>query len=209
MTTLLGPTTIMYPGLYGFGRIDGFPLSADVSSPFGPRTPILTSAGWTSDFHSGIDLPAAKGTPVCAPADCEVAASYQDGAGGQTVVVRFADGSGAMFVHMEGLQIGQGVQLRRGDFLGFVGTSGLSTGDHLHYTRLRQVLNGPAWYDRALLIDPLSTEGGFTATLAPPVNPAPPPAPPALDDFQRGRVEMYQGIKRLIDDLPTPWGIPI
>ena len=86
--------------------------------------------------------------------------------------MRFEDLTGAMFIHMEGLQIGQGQQLRRGDFLGFIGTSGLSTGNHLHYSRLRQVLDGMAWYAKEIFVDPLSAEGGFTAVLtAPPVEP--------------------------------------
>lgn len=211
MRTLLGPTAVGWPGIWGFGRIEGYPLSADISSPYGPRTPILTLAGWTSDFHTGIDLPAPKGTPVCAPADCTVVASYKDGAGGQTLVVRFEDQTGAMFIHMEGLQLGEGTTVRRGDFIGFVGTSGLSTGDHLHYSRMRQVLDGPAWYARELFMDPLSAEGAFTLALTPPENPAP---APVLDEFQRGRKEMFDAWVReteahleYVRSLRDAWGV--
>ena len=174
MTTELGPTTVRHPGLWGFGELQGVPLSASISSPFGPRTPILTPQGWTSSFHSGIDLPAPRATPILCPADATVCASYADGAGGRTLVVRFEDGTGAMFVHMEGLQLGQGTPVARGAILGFVGTSGLSTGDHLHYARLRQVLDGPAWYDTSVFMDPLGPEGAFVEVLStPPVTPTP------------------------------------
>lgn|SRR3990167_1634180 len=171
MALELGPTKIVPHGQWGFGGIEGFPLTASISSPFGPRVPILTPQGWTSDFHSGIDLPAPHGTPILAPADCTVCASYTDGAGGHTLVVRFEDNTGAMCIHMEGLQLGVGANVARGAILGFVGTSGLSTGDHLHYSRLRAVLDGPVWYDRSVFIDPLGPEGGFVETLTVPVPP--------------------------------------
>ncbi len=209
MATELGPTRVIQPGAWGFGRIEGLPLTADVSSPFGPRVPILTAAGWTSDFHTGVDLPAPQGTPVCAPADCVVTASYRDSAGGQTVVVRLEDGTGAMFIHMEGIQLGQGAQVRRGDFVGFVGTSGLSTGYHLHYSRLRQVLDGPAWYDPSVFIDPLSPEGGFSATLGLVVNAAPAPEYHDLaegtTDAARARVALARTVIDALRITPQPY----
>lgn len=202
----LGPTRIVYPGQWGFGRIEGVPLTGDISSPFGPRTPILTPQGWTSDFHSGADLPAPHGTPILAPADCTVCASYSDGAGGQTLVVRFEDGSGAMFIHMQGLQLGAGTPVARGAIIGFVGTSGLSTGDHLHYARLRQVLDGPAWYARELFIDPLSPEGGFVEQLGGAV--VPPPALTPRQYAEQIRDYARQGVPSpalasMLDELVT------
>lgn len=124
--------------------------------------PILTPAGWTSDFHTGVDLAVPRGTRILAPAACIVVWSGIDSAGAHVVVVRFDDGTGASFVHMDGPQAGYHMSLRAGDTIGFVGTTGQSTGPHLHYSRMRQVIdnnNLPVWYDRSVFIDPMTEEG--------------------------------------------------
>ena len=178
---ILGPSEIRpNGGLWGHGEILGYPLTASVSSPFGPRAPIWTPNGWTSDFHSGVDLPAPKGTPIFCPAPGKVAASYFDSAGGQTVVVRFDDGTGAMFIHMEGLQLAQGTVVRRGDIIGVVGTSGLSTGDHLHFSLMSQVLDGIAWYGREIFLDPFAQSWS--------INPDPIVPPPVVDALAYARL---------------------
>lgn len=160
---LLGPTEISQGGMWGYGAVNGYPVSGSVSSPFGERAPILTPNGWTSDFHSGIDIPAPLGTPIFCPAPGEVCASYNDGAGGQTVVVRFDDGTGAMFIHMQGIQLAQGTKVRRGDIIGTIGSTGLSTGPHLHFSLLKAVGDGPIWYDKSVFIDPMRAD--WTATV--------------------------------------------
>ena len=151
----LGPTKLLAGGLWGNGEFQGAPVSGSIGSLFGPRSPIWTPNGFTSDFHTGVDIAAPHGTPIFCPAPGKVAASYFDSAGGQTVVVRFDDGTGAMFIHMEGLMLPQGMIVRRGDIIGTIGTSGLSTGPHLHFGLLSQVLDGPAWYAREIFLDPM------------------------------------------------------
>ena len=160
---LLGPTEIKRPGMWGFGEVQGYPVTGSISSPYGPRVPFLTPYGWTGDFHNAIDIQAPKGTPIYMPAPGKVTASYKDGAGGQTVVVRFTDGTGAMFVHMEGIQVWEGMELQRGSWIGGVGTSGMSTGDHLHFSLLKYVYDAPSWYPADAFIDPLTVS--FTATV--------------------------------------------
>lgn len=166
----LGPTQVRRPGLWGHGGITGYPLTGDVSSPFGPRTPFWTTSGWTTDFHSGIDIPAMKGTPLFAPCDFIVTFSGNrvdrtlDSAGGQGMFGQLSDGSGIGFWHMEGLQLDIGHRVRRGDIIGQVGTSGMSTGDHLHFMRLRgPMANGISWYHKDLFFDPMPE---FTAAIA-------------------------------------------
>ena len=158
----LGPTRVNRPGLWGFGGIVGAPVSGDISSPFGPRTPFMTSSGPTPDFHTGIDIPAWKGTPIVAPCDFIVTFSGNpvdrtlDLAGGQGMFGQLLDGSGIGFWHMEGLQLDIGHRVRRGDIIGQIGTSGMSTGDHLHFMRLHGPIgNGITWYDRSRFFDPM------------------------------------------------------
>ena len=178
----LGPTTIEFPGAYGHGQLEGLPLSGVVTSPFGPRDPIWTPSGWTTDFHSGADIWRwdVNGAPILAPAPCVVKGSYQDGAGGQTVGVEFEDGTGALFIHMQGLQAGVGNHLRRGDLIGLVGTTGLSTGPHLHYMRMRYCGDGPTWYPREALMDPLSPEAGHVPVIS---EPPPEPLPDVIEGY--------------------------
>ena len=189
---ILGPSEIrLNGGSYGHGEILGYPLTASVSSPFGPRTPFWTPLGWTSDFHNGVDLPAPHGTPIFCPAPGKVAASYFDSAGGQTVVVRFDDGTGAMFIHMEGLQLAQGTVVRRGDIIGVVGTSGLSTGDHLHFSLLTQVRDGISWYAKEEFLNPMTANWS--------TNPEP-PIPPVVDALAYARL-----IRSYVDQgVPLP-----
>ena len=166
----LGPTQVRRPGLWGHGGITGYPLTGDISSPFGPREPFWTAAGWTSDFHVGIDIPAMKGTPLIAPCDFIVTFSGNpvdrttDLAGGQGVYGQLVDGTGIGFWHMEGLQLDIGHRVRRGDVIGQVGTSGMSTGDHLHFMRLvGPILNNCSWYDKSRFFNPMYD---FTETIA-------------------------------------------
>lgn len=132
----LGPTKITVPGLWNYGRIDGLPISADVSSPFGPRTPISTPVGMTSDFHGGIDLPAPGGTPIICPVDELVVTAEGPAINGygNCVFGSTSDGFQLLFAHMRsGAHAGLGQTLKRGDVVGLVGTTGASTGDHLHF----------------------------------------------------------------------------
>lgn len=147
--------------------IEGAPLSGFVSSGFGPRDPIWTPAGWTDNFHSGVDIVADYGTPIKCPAPGVVTFSGFDSVGAQIVTVKFEDSTGAIFVHMAGPMAGRGKVLARGEFLGQVGSTGMSTGPHLHYMRIRRVVEGTAfWYANEDLIDPFSPEGGHVETIS-------------------------------------------
>ncbi len=142
--------------------LEGLPVSGGLNSPFGPRTPIDTPAGQTSDFHSGIDIGAWFGTIVRCPFPTAIVRFCGlDSTGAQIVTLETEDGTGGMFVHMQGPMLGVGQRVRRGDIIGFVGSTGMSTGPHLHFMRMRYVREGAYWYPREALIDPLSEEGGF------------------------------------------------
>lgn len=137
---------------------------------YGPRTPIVTSAGTTSAFHSGVDISAWYGVPVRCIAPGEVVFSGYDGAKAQVVVVRHDDGTGSVYVHMDGWMVPVGKRVVRGEILGYVGSTGMSTGPHLHFMRTKHVpVPYPEqyyWYDQNDLMDPFGPESGFVEVLS-------------------------------------------
>lgn len=104
---------------------------ARISSPFGTRFhPILQ----TLRMHSGIDYAVASGTPIHAPSDGTVESFGIKGGYGNAVVLRHNDSMQTLYGHMSAfanLSIGQHV--RTGEIIGYVGSTGVSTGPHLHY----------------------------------------------------------------------------
>ena len=158
---MLGPTKIT-PGVWGHGRLQGYPVDGEISSPFGSRVPFWTPQGMTGDFHSGIDIVAPRGAPIFAPCDFEVTFSgvplneNANSVSGNGIYGKLDDGTGIGFWHMEGLQLDLGHRVRRGDIIGQIGSSGMSTGPHLHFMRL----TGPMpidqmWYPRSQFTDPM------------------------------------------------------
>jgi murein DD-endopeptidase MepM/ murein hydrolase activator NlpD len=110
------------------------PVPGTVSSNFGMRRhPIL---GY-SRMHKGMDFRAGYGTPILATADGRVAAAGW--AGGYGKQVRVAHGGGLMtsYSHMSRIVAAPGSIVRQGQVIGYVGSTGLSTGPHLHYEMYR------------------------------------------------------------------------
>ena len=83
--------------------------------------------------HSGIDLAAPAGSPIVATSDGQV--SWADWAGGYGIAVAVEHGGGyqTRYAHMSRVNVAPGQQVRKGDVIGYVGSTGLSTGPHLHY----------------------------------------------------------------------------
>lgn len=107
-----------------------WPVAGRITSGFGMRYhPILHFAR----FHRGIDFGASYGSPIVAAADGQVAAAGW--AGGYGRQVRLAHGGGIMttYSHMSRLVVEPGSLVHQGQLIGYVGSSGLSTGPHLHY----------------------------------------------------------------------------
>ena len=107
------------------------PSSAYISSGFGTRTNPIT---FKSEFHNGVDLPAPKGTPIYAPADGTVSSSGVKGGYGNCVVISHGGGIVTLYGHCDSLCVSAGQKVKKGDLIARVGTSGQSTGIHLHYT---------------------------------------------------------------------------
>lgn len=115
-----------------------FPLPEDTwvkTSDFGPRTDPITGE---ERIHSGLDLAAPDGTEIMAAADGTVTrASYTDSGGGIIVIEHHIDGQtvATAYIHMwqTGIHVIVGQQVTAGQHIGDVGSSGHSTGPHLHF----------------------------------------------------------------------------
>lgn len=108
--------------------IDG----ARISSSFGNRRhPIL---GYTR-LHAGTDFAAPSGTPIYAAGSGTIEMAQRNGSFGNYVRIRHANGYQTAYAHMRGYGRGirKGVRVRQGQVIGYVGTTGRSTGPHLHY----------------------------------------------------------------------------
>tara|TARA_B100000700_G_scaffold247081_1_gene276325 strand:- start:682 stop:1980 length:1299 start_codon:yes stop_codon:yes gene_type:complete len=105
---------------------------ARLSSSFGKRKhPIL---GFTR-MHAGTDFAAPKGTPIMASGDGIVIKSSWCGGGGNCVKIKHNSTYQTVYAHMSkfGRGIKKGVRVKQGQIIGYVGSTGLSTGPHLHY----------------------------------------------------------------------------
>ncbi|MFK7791649.1 MAG: M23 family metallopeptidase [Devosiaceae bacterium] len=104
--------------------------NARLSSRFGNRRDPFTRR---SAFHSGIDYAAPTGTPVYAPADGVVIRASRAGGYGLMVEIDHQHGLSTRFAHLSRMLVSNGAQVRRGDIIGRIGSTGRSTGPHLHY----------------------------------------------------------------------------
>ena len=106
------------------------PVHGRVTSGFGERFhPIL---GYQR-FHAGLDLAAAYGTPIVAAADGRVVSAGWRGGYGQAVSVAHGGGVQTLYGHMSRIAAYGGELVHRGQVIGYVGSTGLSTGPHLHF----------------------------------------------------------------------------
>lgn len=84
-------------------------------------------------FHSGIDLAIGEGTPVYAAKNGTVSYVGWYGTGGQAIIVNHGDGVRTVYMHLSGYNTGVGASVSAGQCIGFVGSTGNSTGPHLHF----------------------------------------------------------------------------
>ncbi|WP_225768850.1 M23 family metallopeptidase [Inquilinus sp. Marseille-Q2685] len=117
-------------------RLPGLPLAPPLrieyqkSSPFGVRVHPIT--GLTM-MHTGVDLVAPAGTPIFATGAGRVLRSGPAGGYGNMVEVQHADGLVTRYAHMQSLAVGVGDPVAVGTVVGTLGSTGESTGPHLHY----------------------------------------------------------------------------
>jgi murein DD-endopeptidase MepM/ murein hydrolase activator NlpD len=109
----------------------GMPLAARaLTSGFGMRVNPVTGV---YAEHAGIDLAAPAGTPIVATGDGVVGRAGWDGGYGLMVSVEHGGGIETRYGHMSQIAVTPGEQVRAGEVIGFVGSTGRSTGPHLHY----------------------------------------------------------------------------
>ncbi|MDR0465875.1 MAG: M23 family metallopeptidase [Deltaproteobacteria bacterium] len=107
-----------------------WPVEGFISSPFGVRYSSFSGRG---EFHKGLDIRARPGTPIIAPGRGVVTMAGGDGAYGLSVEIQHSRTILTKYGHLQRITVREGQQVRRGDVVGFVGSTGRSTGPHLHY----------------------------------------------------------------------------
>jgi len=113
---------------FGLGGMPlGIPATGDVSSPYGMR--------WGgSDFHPGIDIADDYGTPIYATASGVVTfAGWNSGGYGNMVEIDNGNGVTTLFAHAEQVLVTEGQQVKKGEIIALMGSTGFSTGPHVHY----------------------------------------------------------------------------
>jgi murein DD-endopeptidase MepM/ murein hydrolase activator NlpD len=123
--------------------------SAQITQPFGPSDLILEPPlGPYPHFHTGIDLAAPFGAPVTAAADGVVVASMHTSVGyGNYVIIAHGGGIMTLYAHLSETDVTTGDHVTRGKRIGLEGSSGLSTGPHVHFElRVNNLLFDPMIY---------------------------------------------------------------
>lgn len=116
--------------------MESLPLSSpihnggDEQSPFGNRIDPFTGR---LAFHSGLDLSGPHGTKVLSTGDGKVVAAGRDGAYGNAVDVQHGFGLMTRYAHLSQVLVKEGQAVKKGDVLGIQGSTGRSTGEHVHY----------------------------------------------------------------------------
>jgi murein DD-endopeptidase MepM/ murein hydrolase activator NlpD len=121
-----------------------WPVEGIVTSSFGSRLDPFKGEG---AFHTGIDIATNQGDAVRAPADGTVVKAGMGTGYGREVILDHGHGVQTLYAHLSGFAVIAGQDIRRGDILGYVGSSGHSTGPHLHYeVRIHDIPVNPAKY---------------------------------------------------------------
>lgn len=134
-------TTPIPNNLTGEQVVYPLPVPAPVTSKFGWRVHPIKG---DRRFHSGVDLGAAQGTPILATREGRVAVADRMGGYGLAVVLQHAQGKqDTLYAHMSEMFVRPGEEVKPGTIIGRVGSTGLSTGPHLHYETRQQ--KGSGW----------------------------------------------------------------
>ncbi len=154
-----------------------------LSSGFGTRHDPLRG---TPARHAGVDIPAPLGTPIFASADGAIRFAGRAGGYGNMIEIEHGNGIRTRYAHLARILIGERAMVKRGQVIALMGSTGRSTGSHLHF---EMRANGAP-------IDPLSHLERETD--APPRRAAAAPSEPTLSSFARARAAAKES-----DTLPA------
>jgi murein DD-endopeptidase MepM/ murein hydrolase activator NlpD len=129
---------------HGDGIPSIFPTFGEITSDWGMRIhPILNDYR----FHQGMDIANKTGTPVYATADGVVSRVRSENGYGKVITIDHIDGYMTLYGHLYGFKVKAGDVVRKGQIIGLMGNTGMSTGSHLHYGvyRAQDPLN-PSYY---------------------------------------------------------------
>ena len=101
-----------------------------LESPFGNRVSPTSGA---SSYHQGVDLSADAGTPIYAARSGQVSAATYGSAAGYYVRINHMDGFSSIYMHMTHYVVSAGQNVNAGQLIGYVGRTGVATGNHLHF----------------------------------------------------------------------------
>lgn len=137
--------------VYGCGLEKEIPISCPLKDPFRTSSPYGMRkhpiSGKTS-FHSGVDLAVEFATPVFSTANGTVVHAGRKGGYGRCVIIRHSHGYSTLYGHLAAYYTTAGKEVKKGDAIGFVGSTGRSTGNHLHYeVKKNNKPVSPIWYD--------------------------------------------------------------
>ncbi len=109
-----------------------WPVTGPISSSFGEREDPILGNG-EGEFHPGIDISGPQGTPIHATADGVVVMAGMENGYGRLVEIDHGHGVRTRYGHMSGFAVTAGQTVARGDVVGYIGHTGRTTGNHVHY----------------------------------------------------------------------------
>ena len=115
---------------YEISVIPAMPVTGRITSPFGYRTHPVNGG---DDFHSGLDIACAEGTPIACAFFGQVIDTGCTETAGNYVTVRHSDSLVTFYCHCSQILVSKGDVIRRGETIALVGSTGRSTGPHLHF----------------------------------------------------------------------------
>jgi murein DD-endopeptidase MepM/ murein hydrolase activator NlpD len=107
-----------------------WPVRGFITSEFGRRTSPIYG---TQQFHQGLDIANATGTPVVAPANGTIAEAGYSSGYGRYIKIQHGYGMVTLYGHLSKSLVHGGQRVKKGERIGNVGNTGSSTGPHLHY----------------------------------------------------------------------------
>ena len=148
---LRGLSSALGSDLAGFDAPSLWPITGPITSSFGEREDPFLGNG-EGEFHPGIDISGPLGTPIHATASGVVTSAEVVNGYGRMVVLDHGHGLITMYGHMSGYAVTAGQAVTRGQVIGYIGHSGRTTGNHVHYeVRIRNTPVNPHKYLRTTL----------------------------------------------------------